>query len=199
MVLEQYFGCECTCLNHIAHFGYYPPENGEKIAEDEYEEDNFIFLTVKTGNYLRRISPPVFTNPRYWGWEFRSYIYHNFFKRVPIVFGYLFNKRYIKKDGILDCFEFQNKDLLLMKEFLSHLTDEEIEFNKKDLSDYNYYVNKLNAYMGQYIIDLDNERWRLRLTVERIDESFPYSLGWEIQFLSRKIFGRIKYALKYLF
>ncbi len=177
---EIYFGCECSDLNHIARFSYFPPEKGEKIDE----EDNVIYFTVKTENYLNRIIPPFSWNPFDWPYDTSQYVRFHILRRLPIALCFIFNPHYVKKYGILDCFDFQNKDLPAMKTFLSYLTNEE-GVDKKVIPHDGIWLN--------------NGKWRLRLYVQRIFENFPYSLGWEIQFIPRNIIGRIKLALKYFF
>ena len=137
MILEKYFGCECLSLDHIARMSYFPPEEGEE-GEEVIEEDNVIYLTVKTRNYLNRILPPFSINPCNWPYDFGNYFRFHILRRIPIALCYIFNSSYIKDFGVLDCFDFQNKDLTKMKKFLSHLTDEEAEniiLDKKDLVD----------------------------------------------------------------
>lgn len=186
MILEQYFGCECSCLNHISRMGYFPPEEGERVDE-EYD---VIYFTVKTDYLYQNVMPPI--DPRDLDYYFRFHI----LRRIPIAVRYLFNPSYNRKHGVLDCFDFQGKDLLKMKEFLSHLTDEETEEIILDKEDLIGYVEKV---IDKYVFYLNNERWRLAFTIWRIDKDIDWWLGWEIQFIPRKIFSRIKYALKYIF
>jgi hypothetical protein len=174
---EKYFGCECMDLNHISRFGYFPPEKGEKVDED----DNVIYFTVKTEYLFGRILPPFSLNPLDWKFDLGNYFHFHILKRIPVALGYIFNPHYYRKYGISDCFDFQEKDLPIIKEFLSKLSEKETE-EKSDS-----------------ILWIDNERWLIRFSIQRIDKDFPYQLGWDIQFISRNLFGRIKYALKYLF
>lgn len=192
--LEQFFGCDCGCLNHISRMGYFPPEKDEKIDE----EDNVIYFSVKTEYLYKRILPPFSFDPRNWLFDFEYYFRFHILRRIPIAARYLFNPLYTREHGILDCFDFQNKDLSLMRKFLSHLTDEESETIKKNeiIDDLDSYSKKI---IDKYLFCLSNDRWRLKFTIWRIDENFPYWLGWEPQFIPRKIFGRIRYALKYIF
>ncbi len=179
-MLETFFGCDCYCIDHIAHMSYYPPEKNEKIDE----EDNVIYLTVNVRNYFNRILPPIFFNPfSLFNWKccYEDYFYLHILKRLPIGLSYIFNPYYKRKDGILNCFDFQNKDLPAMRDFLSHLTNKETIVNK-------------DVYFSW-----DNDRWLIKFDISRIDEDMPWWLGWEIQFLPRKIFGRIEYALRYIF
>jgi len=186
-MLEKYLGCECTCLNHIAVMSYFPPNDGEKVDE----EDNVIYFRVRAENNLDRIMPPFSINPCDWPYDFGDYFRFHILKRIPIAICYFFNPSYTKKHGILDCFDFKDKDLPEMKEFLSHLID---KGNKEITLD-----NHIEKIIDQHIFYLYNERWRLGFTIWRIDTDLPWELGWEIQFIPRKIFGRIKYALKYIF
>ena len=177
MALEQYFGCECGCLNHIARMTYFPPKKDEEIDE----EDNIIYFTARTEYLYKRVFPSLSLDPRDWRDDFSYYFRWHILKRIPIAMGYVFNPLYIRREGVLDCFDFQDKDLPSMKKFLSNLTDQE----------------ELVSDIHNLIIS--NDRWEIRFYVYRLDKDFPYWLGWDLQFTSQKIFGRIKYALKYLF
>jgi hypothetical protein len=171
MMKHKYFGCDCFCLNHIASLGYFPPEEGEEIDD----EDNEIYLTVKTDYLYKNIVPPI--DPRDLEYYFRFHI----LKRVPIALGYVFNNFYTRKYGVMDCFDFREQDLPEIKEFLSNLSDVESEAN-----------------LGSNLT-IDNDKWLIRFVVEKFSEDMPHWLGWELQFKARNIWGRIGYALKYLF
>ena len=166
---EQYFGCECYCLNHISHMGFYD------------DECNIIYFSVKTENLFDRILPPFTLDIRDWPYNFKEYFRYHILKRIGIASSYLFASLYVRKDGVLDCFDFQNKDLSKMKELLSSLSNQET------------LVSRIHW------LTISNDRWEIIFFIDRIDKDFPYRLGWEIQFLNRKIFGRIRYALKYIF
>jgi len=172
---ELILGCECMSLDHIAQMIYFPPKT-EK--EKNNKEENVIYFTVKTRNYMDRIIFYPSLNPRYWCYNFKEYCRFHILNRIPIAIHYLFNPSYTKEYGVLDCFDFQNKDLPIIKEFLSQLTSEETDCKK---------------------VELDNNRWRIKFTTGRLYENMPYWLNWEIQFLPLKILGRIRYALKYIF
>ena len=113
--------------------------------------------------------------------DFKSYFSFHILKRFKIALSYRFNRFYIRKYGILDCFDFQEKDLIPIKKFLYYLTKDK------------------NCENLKTIVYLQNKECQLRFTIWKLAEDLPYWLGWEIQFVSLKIFGRIKYALKYLF
>ena len=180
---ELYIGCECGDLDHIARLGYFPPTEKEK----EDGEEKVIYFTIKFTNYFDYFFPPI----RYFydKSEWESYFYNNHFKKVIIGFKYIFNKHYNRKYGILSCFEFQNKDLSKLDIFLSQITNnvDTIEFGKN-----------INHQSTQW---LDNEKWLIRISIGKQfhDNKFPYQLGWDPQFVCRNIFGRIKYALRYIF
>ena len=177
-IKEIYIGCECMDLDHVAHLSYFPPTEKEK----EDGEEDIIYFRIKFTNYFDRFFPPI----RYFyeKHEWNSFFYHNHFRKVIIGLKYIFNRYYNKKDGILSCFEFQNKDLSKLDIFLSQIT-----------------VNVDTNISHQSTESLDNERWYIRFSIDRQihDDRFPYQLGWEPQFKCRNIFGRIKYAFKYIF
>jgi len=173
MCLEAYFGCDCGCLDHVVRLSYFPPRN----KEEEKAEDNVIYINVRTENYFSRILPPLSIFPSDWA----SYFYYHILKRIPIAINYLFNSSYKRKYGILDCADFKNKDLLLINNFINNLTEE---------------TKQSSVFSAVY---LNNEKWEIVFSNGRNCEKSPYEFGWYIQFLPRNIFGRIRYALKYLF
>jgi len=171
MMKNKYFGCDCYCLNHIALFGYYLPEKGEKIDE----EYNDIYLTVKTEYLYRNILPPI--NPMNLDYYFRYHI----LRRVPVALKSIFKKNYDPKHGILDCFDFMNENLSEIKEFLSNLTD------SKSIS------------LKDSTVVIDNGEWPIVFYINQHEDELPCWLGWKIRFRPRNLLGRIGYALKYLF
>ena len=173
MCLEAYFGCDCGCLDHVVRFSYFPPRD----EEEEKSKDNVIYLTVRTENYFNRILPPFSWHLDDW----KDYFRFNFLERIPIILQYLFNGYYKRKYGILDSASFKNKDLSSINNFINNLTKE----------------TKQSSMFSA--INLNNERWEIVFSGDRLDEKLPYELRWEIQFLPRSLFGRIKYAFKYLF
>ncbi len=177
---ELYIGCECMDLDHVAHLVYFPPTEKEK----EDGEEEIIFFRIKFKNYFNRFFPPI----RYFydksSWE--DYFYHNHFRKVIIGIKSIFDKEYVRMGGILSCFDFQNKDLSKLDIFLSQITE---KIEEKDVD-------------NQSLALLDNERWLVYFSIDKQfnDDKFPYQLGWDQQFVPfRNIFGRIKYALKYIF
>jgi len=175
--IEKYFGCECYCLDtHIAHMLYFPPN------KEMSEEENVIYFTVKTRYLFDRVLPPFNFNFMDWIYEMEYYFHFHILRRLPIALNHIFNSFwYYRKDGILDCFNFQNKDLSEMKNFLSLLTNEELEKYKNSN------------------LRIKNEECELMLSISRDNEDFPYCLGWKIQFLPKKIFSGWKDSLKYIF
>lgn len=186
MMKLRYFGCECFCLNHIAGFGYFPPEKDEKVDD----EDNVIFLTIKTDYLYHNIIPPL--NPMDLGYYFRFHV----LKRVPIALAYIFQTSYIRKNGIMNCFDFRSEDLPEIKEFLSNLSSEEkvdkLGVLSKIITDKEIDVLKFHH-------TLENEKWLIEFNITQWHEDMPYEFGWELQFRPRNLLGRISYALKYLF
>ncbi len=181
---ELYLGCECMDLDHISHLLYFPPTEKEK----EDGEEEIIYFNFKFTNYFDHFLPPIryFYDKSSWG----DYLYHNHFRKVIIGLKYIFNRYYNRKYGILSCFEFQNKDLSKLDIFLSQITNnvDTVEFGKN--------INHQSTQL------LDNEKWLIRISIGKQfhDNKFPYQLGWDPQFIHcRNIFGRIKYALKYIF
>ena len=172
-IREIFLGCDCWCLNHIAHLIYMPPTEREK-AEGEEE---VIYFIVKTENYYKAFLPPLhFYSKTDWQYFFRFH----FFNRIGIALRYILNPIYTAEQGVLDCFDFQEKDLPALDNFLSRLTDS-----------VPICISKPSYYMT-------NDRWRIIFDVWRLDGDFPWWLGWNIQFKRRRLLGRIWYALKYI-
>ena len=179
-IRELYLGCECMDLDHVAHLGYFPPTEKEK----EDGEIEVIYFRIKFKSYFDRFFPPI----RYFyeKYEWESFFYYNYIKKIGIGLKSIFDKEYVRIGGILSCFDFQNKDLSKLDIFLSQITE---KIDEKDIDD-------------QSLTLLDNERWLVYFSIDKEfhKENYPYVLGWDQQFVPfRNIFGRIKYALKYIF
>ena len=140
-------------FSHIAHLLFFPLTEEEK----KNKEEEYIYFRIKFKSYFDRILPPI--RYIYDITEWKDYFYHNYFNKVIIGLKYLFSKDYIRTGGILDCFEFQNKDLSKLDIFLSQITD------------------KIDSKIGNESIELlDNNRWLIYLSIDRIipyDEDLP--------------------------
>lgn len=191
---ELYLGCECMDLDHVAHFMHFPPteEEREKIKSRKFplpEEDddlNIIYLAVSAHNFFKTIIPPIRYFYDLWAWQ--SFLYHNWFKRLWIAGRYIVDPFYQREFGILDAFDFQNKDLDKMDAFLSLISS--------DIDD--------NSFSISEGVWLDNDDWLLKIGLYRLE--FPkhdyvglWQIAWEVQFKNRGFFGRIHYAFKYIF
>ena len=179
---ELYVGCDCLDLDHISHFLHYPLSKEEK----EDGEQEVIYCRVKIKNYLNEMCPPLryFYSSYDWG----SYFRYNWLRRIGIASKYIFNSFYVRRWGIFDCFNFQEKDLIKIDAFLS-LISSDIDTNINEA--YKYWV--------------DDDCWLIRFDIDRIEwdgegnNPFSWDLGLSPQFKKRKLFGRIKYAFKYMF
>ena len=175
MKIEKYFGCDGGCLRHISYMLYFFPK------KDDYEEDDVINFTVKIEYLYQRIIPPFSFNPMDWPYDLGNYFRGHILRRIPVALAYIFQKYYTKKEGILDCFDFKEKDIPEIKEFLSNLSSLETFASKRSS------------------VTIDNEKWHIRFNISQLDKDIPWRLGWEIQFRPRNVWGRIGYALKYVF
>ena len=171
---ELILGCDCMSLDHIALFSHFPccDEEGEKVA----------YASVKIINYFNEIFPPLsILNKNMW----RFYFHYNFFNRVKIAISHIFNDCYERDNGIFDCFDFQNKDLLRFDGFLSLITDTNLP------------IVPINADTW-----IDNNKWSIKFHIDKfMEEMQPESswyLGWNIQFKQKTFFGRIKDAVNYI-
>jgi len=193
---ELYLGCECLDLDHVAHFMYFPPTKEDKKKSDSgkfplSEEDddlNIIYLSVLVHNYFKTIIPPIiyFYDKGTW----ISFLYHSWFKRLWIAGRYIIDPFYNRESGILDAFDFQNKDLNKMDAFLS-LISSDIDDNSFAISEGVWLDNDLNDWLIK--IELT------RLEFAKHDFIGDWEIGWKIQFKNRGFFGRIHYAFRYIF
>jgi hypothetical protein len=190
---EIYVGCECMDLDHVAHFAHFPltekeiKENKErKFPLPEEDDENIIYLSVSVHNFFRAIIPPIIDI--FDGWAWQSYFQHNWFKRLWIAGRYIADPSYQREYGILDAFDFQNKNLDKIDAFLS-LISSAIDDNSFSISE------------G---VRLDDNGWLLkieptRLEFKKCDFIGSWQVGWEVQFKNRGFFGRMHYAFKYIF
>ena len=190
--VEQYFGCECYCLNHIALFSYFPPypEKGDENYDEDYD---VIHLSVQTDYLFTDIFLNLLCRPTYWRYSFEFYFRENIFNRIPIVISYLLGIKSLNKKEIFDHFDFQNKDLPVMRKMFSDYRNRYTQANVE------YQVSSESQLGPESYVVIDNDRWLIKFEIDRIDEDFPYRLGWEVKFRQRDIWGRIRYGCKYLF
>jgi len=181
---ELYLGCECMDLDHVAHFMHFPPI--KEVKKENIADDNIIYLSVSVHNFFKRIIPPIryFYDKTSW----QSFFYHNWVKRLWIAGKYIIAPYYQRKYGILDAFDFQNKDLEKLDAFLSLISS--------DIDD--------NSFSISEGIWLDDGEWLVKIELTRLefkkcDYIGPWQVGWEPHFLNRGFFGRIHYAFKYIF
>lgn len=179
---DLYLGCECTDLDHVAHLMYFDP-----TEEEKGDIDDVIYFAIRAKSYHSEICPPIvyFYDKYSWGSFFRFHYFH----RIGIAFRYILNKNYVRKGGILDCFDFRDKDLPVLDHFLSLIKNE----IRED------YTPSTCLFGGIGFQWLENDEFRLRFLGERLDEDMPYWLSWELQFKPRGIFGRLWYAGRFLF
>ena len=173
---ELYLGCECTDLDHVAHLMYFSPTKEEKGGEDDV-----IYLCLKAKNYFDRFCPPITYVYCLYDWD--SYVRYNFLRRIGIALKYIFNKHYDREAGILDCFDFQTKDLPILDRFISRLVD----FDSK--------IKTLSTPVYWF----ENDDFKLRIQGERINKHLPWWVGWDLQFKPRYFFARIWHAGRYIF
>jgi hypothetical protein len=191
---ELYLGCECLDLGHVAHFMHFPPtkEDKKKVESGKFplpEEDddlNIIYFSVSVRNYFDVIIPPITGIFEIYDW--RQFFYHNWCKRLWVAGKYIANPYHQPEGGVLDCFDFQNKDLDKTDAFLSLISS--------DIDD-----NNSSPLEGVW---LDDDEWLVRIEVTRLefkkhDWVGPWQVGWAVHFKSRGFFGRIRYAFKYIF
>lgn len=173
---ELYLGCDCTDLGHVVSLIYFPFEGKD-------DEDNVIYYSVRVRNYFDRIVPPLQYFYEKDSWE--DYFRYHWLRRVGIAAQYIFSPFYERKWGILDCFDFQAKDLSALDAFLALISSD--------------IATNINHQATQ---ELDNGRWTIIFDIDRMDfheENFPWDLGWSPQFKHRDFWGRVGYAVRYMF
>lgn len=181
---EEYFGCSCTGLDHVIQLLYSPPD--PKYPDPEY--DDKISLTGTFNQWRCRWLPErpswfleLFTK-NYW----KNFWSGTIWSKIPIAFRYIFKNK--PNDGsVLDAMDIQEKDLNRLYFFLDQISKGHSIVNNTDETHW---------------LKSHNERWKLRFsyrgTFEKSENSFP-DFGIDIQFESRKVFGRIRHGLKYIF
>jgi len=185
---ELYLGCECMDLDHVALFVHFPPKknkDGKVIIEKD--DPPCIYCNVTANNYFRQLLPDL--DPRYlftkYTWQ--EFAHYNWYQRWWVAGKYLFNPNSTRRYGILDCFDFQERDHSRLDMFLS-LISSDIDTNIDEKSE----------------LWLDDERWRIRFMPDRWvskkhDIQEPWKVGWDVQFMKRGFWGRIRWGLKYIF
>ncbi len=173
--VEEYFGCQCRCLNHISQFLYFYPQEGD----DPY--DDHMYFTVNSYNIYDRIVPPFSIDPRNWEYDFGTYFRFHIFRKFWIALRHILSPYYKRKFGILDSADYEEKDLPRMDRTLKSLIDSE------------------NCESVDSIVYINNRDWQLRFTIWRLDEDLPYWLGWEIHFEPGQLLHqRIRNAFRFL-
>ena len=183
---ELYLGCECMDLDHVALFIHFPPsDNGEKSVIEDDEDEPCIYLSVSTNNYHTDLFPDLLYFWDKYAWQ--SFFAHNWYKRLWIAGKYLIDPITRQKWGVLDAFDFQDKDLEKLDAFMALIS-----------SDIDVSMSRNSELM------LDDDKWLMRIQPTRFewekhDIKEPWRVGWDIQFKQRGFWGRVKYAFKYIF
>lgn len=173
---DYFAACDCMCHDHIIYMCFFPPREEFPVEDEDME----IYATICQNNYYDRICPPILgiLSPYDWGCFFR---YH-FFRRFAAGLKYIFNKSYIRKWG-LGAGDVDDKYLDGMYDFLNHIAKDE-------------YVGPVEQ---DFDVWLEANRYEIRFTIDKIDDDFPYQLGWEIQFPRKQnVFKRIVSAWRYV-
>jgi len=183
---ELYLGCECMDLNHVALFIHFPPKDDVKSVIEDEDDAPCIYCSVTAKNYYTHLLPEIRYLFDKWTWQ--NFAYHNWYQRWWIAAKYIFNPTYTKRYGILDAFDFQHRDHDKLDAFLT-LISSDIDNNIDEKS--------------ELWVD-DDQGWIIRfqptrLIFEKHDIVEPWQIGWDIQFMKKGFFGRIKYAFKYIF
>jgi len=94
-------------LKHISQGTVYEDDPGIDIGKSTEESITYseswvekvrMDTNLDLGSYLLN-----------WSYDIKEYLYYHILRRLPIALCFIFNPYYVRKDGILDCFNFQNK------------------------------------------------------------------------------------------
>lgn len=183
---ELYLGCECMDLDHVALFIHFPPrDDGAKSVIEDEDDAPAIYMSITASNYFTRLLPEIRYLFEKYTWQ--SFAQYNWYKRLWIAGKYIFNSTHLREYGILDAFDFQEKDHDNLDAFIA-LISSDIDDNIDEKSE----------------LWLDDDRWRMKIQPTRIvfeehDIVEPWKVGWEIHFIERGFFGRVRWAFKYIF
>ncbi len=183
---ELYLGCECMDLDHVVALGYFPPkkdEAGNAIIEED--DPPVIYFHVTANNYFTRLLPSLRYFYEKYTWS--EFYHYNWYQRWWLAGKYIFSSICTKKYGILDAFDFQVKDHDKLDAFLA-LISNDIDTDIDEKSE----------------LWLDDERWKIKFQPDRwVSKKHeiiePWQVGWDIHFLERGFWGRIRWGFKYIF
>lgn len=178
---ELILGCDCYCSSHIFRFLHFPLIEGGKK-----DEDFVIYCSIPTKILYDQLIPPLNFYLYDWKQYFRFHYFNRFYYAFQnIFFPELSEKPEYWKRGITDCFDFQNKDLDKLYNYLSLLSD------KKEGRLYDGLV--FSDFLGIFDIVFYIDR------MIPDDTCLPFVLGFAVIFQKQNLWGRIKQSLKYLF
>lgn len=181
---EEYFGCSCGGLNHVVKLMNFPPD--PKYPDPEY--DNTISITGTFQQWrdawrpgIHPYTSDIFTK-KYW----KHFWHGTVWSKIPVALGYIFKDKTFDY-SVLDSMDFQERDFDRLYFFFDQISDGYDTIDNIDE------IVWLESY---------DERWRLRIEIDNMfpeDKDCLPELGIDIQFKSRKVFGRIWHGLKYIF
>jgi len=183
---ELYLGCECMDLDHVALFIHFPlRDDGAKSVIEDPDDAPAIYCNITANNYFTRLLPSLRYFYEKYTWQ--EFYHYNWYQRLWLAGKYIFNSSCNKRYGILDAFDFQAKDHDKLNAFMALISS--------DIDD------KINEKSELW---LDDERWRIRFQADRWvskkhDIIEPWKVGWDIQFLPRGFWGRLRWGFKYIF
>ena len=178
---ETYIGCDCMCLNHIAHFVYFPSDSSE-------DDDNQLFLTVTGGNFYTEIIPPFSLDKFYWDDYFRFH----YLRRVFHSFKYLFKKwKDSENYSVLDSFDFDNSQLDTLYRFLEKYDNTKVNIDGLKVGS-DLRLKLLEAHKDYYV----------EFYVERMihgDDELPWVIKYDVKFFpEKKVQKRLQIALMHI-
>jgi hypothetical protein len=181
---EEYFGCSCSGLNHVVQLMHFPPD--PKYPDPDY--DNTISITGTFQQWRDAWKPAwmysitdIFTK-KYWN----SFWHGTVYSKIPVAFKYIFNGE-IFGYSVLDTMNFQERDFNRLYFFLDQISDGHDA------------VDNIDEVIW---LESHNERWELRIEINNMfpeDNEYLPELGIDVQFKSRKFFGRVLHGTKYIF
>ncbi len=179
---EEFFGCYCMSSSHVVHLVCFR-------SDDKNDEENNIYLICSFEQFREGIIPHPLDFKDIFRFDFwAQYFRDSWWGRIPIAIRYIFSKRssFVKTDPkqpVIDNMNFQNRDLDILYNFLSKIS------NKEEC--------KINAICW---LNQNNYIWDGLFFIDKDDYIKENQLGFEIDFIYRRSFlKRVWHALKYLF
>ncbi|NGX64084.1 MAG: hypothetical protein KR126chlam6_01508 [Candidatus Anoxychlamydiales bacterium] len=226
---DEYFGCECMCLHHVVYFCYFKPCDDCEPEEDviyftchsSQWRDRFLpdFLdSPLKAQFWKNYWNTCILNRVFIAFK---YIFNNDIPEAGTLDGMDFQKKDLDRlDKILTHLETVDRNDIsqdnvpweswtdlpkkLRNEFESEMQRNNEMLNNGEIKSVELIDHSTDDSVScnqnfNFLIKDHIGRWNVIFDINRLDEDFPYELGWNIDFIPRKFFGRLWNGLKYIF